>query len=101
MRAVGRVLRQEYEVITATSAANGLEKLHRHAVDIVISDFRMPGGIDGLMLLATIKDLFPKIRRFLYTGTVPEHIADHIAAGTLERCIVKPAEPEEILAAIR
>ena len=50
-------------IFTATSAKEGLHKLSSGEVDfdIVLLDWLMPGGMDGLELLRTIKTRWPQL----------------------------------------
>ncbi len=50
---LSRALRHEYEVITAEDGATAIELLGEQAVDLVISDVRMP-GMDGLELVERV-----------------------------------------------
>jgi serine phosphatase RsbU (regulator of sigma subunit) len=60
-------LETEYEIHTFNSAEKTLEALKDLHVDLVISDFLMP-GMNGLELLAEIKRLYPDAVRMLLTG---------------------------------
>ena len=44
-----------HEVAATATATEGLELLRRHAFDVVVTDLKMPGDLDGLGLLAAIK----------------------------------------------
>ena len=51
-----------YDVLEAYNADEALEVLHSTArVDLIASDVRMPGSMDGLGLLKEIKRSFPAI----------------------------------------
>lgn len=60
-------LETDYEVRTFDSAEKALEALKDLHVDLVISDFLMP-GMNGLELLADVKRLHPDAVRVLLTG---------------------------------
>jgi CheY-like chemotaxis protein len=65
-----------YEVLTAGSAAEGLELLHRNpSVAVVIADMRMPGGADGASMLRLSRKFAPDATRIVLTGQ-----ADHASA---------------------
>ncbi|HSJ99582.1 MAG TPA: sigma-54 dependent transcriptional regulator, partial [Kofleriaceae bacterium] len=47
--------RAGHQVVVAQSGAEAIERLGAEPVDVVVTDLQMPGGIDGLGLLAAIK----------------------------------------------
>lgn len=59
----------KYEVITASSADEGLAKLQRHSreVAVLITDQRMPGKM-GMELLKQAKAYYPNVVRILTTA---------------------------------
>jgi CheY-like chemotaxis protein len=59
LAAIRRCLRREgYDVLTAESAREALERLADGAADLVIADQRMP-GMSGTDLLSEIRERFP------------------------------------------
>ncbi|WP_058991731.1 ATP-binding protein [Haloarcula sp. CBA1127] len=72
------------DVITATSAAEALDRLATNPVDCLISDYRMPGK-DGIELLEVVREEFPDLPFILFTGEGSEAVAgDAIAAGATD-----------------
>jgi DNA-binding NarL/FixJ family response regulator len=68
LAALRRMLRHEpYEVITAPSAAEGFASLRSRAVEVVISDERMP-ETSGCDFLAVVRERWPWIRRVILTA---------------------------------
>lgn len=66
--ALRRLFRAEkYNVLTATSGADGLESLRENDIDLIISDMRMPGMM-GDEFLRQASELFPETQRILLTG---------------------------------
>ena len=53
--------KEEYEVTTASSGQEGLERARETEFDLVITDLRMP-GIDGEALLHALKAMRPQCR---------------------------------------
>ncbi len=47
--------RAGHDVVVASTGAEGLQKLETTPIDVVITDLRMPGDVDGLGVLAGIK----------------------------------------------
>lgn len=62
-----RVMRDEWDMEFIESGEQALEFLSREYTDVVISDIRMP-GMDGLKLLAEIKQKYPHILRIVLSG---------------------------------
>jgi len=86
-----RLLRnEEYNLLTATSAQEGLELLSQQAVDIVISDMRMP-GVSGTEFLEKVKDKYPMIKRMIMSGYADlESVVSAINQGNISQFISKP-----------
>ena len=62
MAIVGDLSEAGYRVIEAASAAEALDVLDGgHVVDLVFSDIRMPGAIDGVGLVDAIRQRFPTL----------------------------------------
>ena len=57
---LGRLLRDDYNVLLAEDGRTALQLLADNAVDAVLSDIRMP-GMDGLELLAAIRERHPSV----------------------------------------
>jgi CheY-like chemotaxis protein len=94
-------LRRGFDVLTATSGAEGLAMLKRMAgVAVVISDMRMP-GMDGAAFLTQVKEQWPDSTRLLLTGEAGRDAA--IAAvneGQIFRFLTKPCAPENLVIAV-
>ena len=61
-------------VETATSAAEGLDRLAAGGVDCVVSDYDMPGR-DGIEFLEAVRADRPDLPFVLFTGRQPEEVA--------------------------
>lgn len=87
-------LRKEpYEVITASSASDGLHVLHEHRVDVVVSDERMP-GVTGSDFLSFVRQRFPDTVRIMLTGEASlEATIQAINEGEIYRLLTKPCSP--------
>ena len=63
LSAIRRSLRKEdWNLVMATSAREGLQVLQDQRVDLVVSDMRMP-EMDGAAFLRQVKDLYPQTIR--------------------------------------
>jgi CheY-like chemotaxis protein len=68
-----RRVRPEWELVEASSADDALTALSAGAVDIALVDFNMP-GIDGLELLARIRETHPKMPVALVSANVQHEV---------------------------
>jgi response regulator RpfG family c-di-GMP phosphodiesterase len=86
-----RALRRDYDVATATSAADGIALVRQHpAFAIVLSDLRMPGR-DGISFLAEIHRIAPDTVRVLLTGQADlEGAIAAINEGHVFKFLTKP-----------
>ena len=66
--------RDDFEVVTATSATEGLERLAESDIDCIVSDYDMP-GMDGLEFLEAVREECPDLPFILFTGRGSEEIA--------------------------
>ena len=80
-----------FEIVQATSASNGLNRLSEQAFDCVISDYDMP-GCNGIEFLEEIREAFPNLPFILFTGKGTEEIAsDAISAGVTDYLQKQPS----------
>jgi response regulator RpfG family c-di-GMP phosphodiesterase len=98
---VADLLRREFRVLKANSAAAGYEIMQEEEVHIVMSDQRMP-QISGVELLTKVKARQPQAIRMLFTGFADlESIIAAINQGHIYQFMKKPWQPEELIAAVR
>ncbi|WP_298234488.1 EAL domain-containing protein [uncultured Azohydromonas sp.] len=86
-----RLLRRDgYTIVTAASAAEGLQRLAECEVDVIVSDQRMP-GLTGVEFLRRAKDLYPNTIRMVLSGyTELQSIIDAINEGAIYKFLTKP-----------
>ena len=53
--------KEGYEVHVATSGRDALQKAEEENFDVIVTDIKMPGEIDGLGVLSGIKKLDPTL----------------------------------------
>lgn len=89
-----RAFRREYEVLTAASGTEGIEKLKTEHIDLVISDQRMP-DISGDEVLKFALQTQPEAIRILLTGySDMESLVRSVNEASIYKYITKPWEPE-------
>lgn len=85
-----------YDVLTATSGGEALEKLRTSNVHVVILDVKMP-GMDGIAALREIKRQFPTIEIIMLTGhATVESAIDGLKTGATDY-LMKPTDIDEII----
>jgi DNA-binding NtrC family response regulator len=95
LRALERLFREDYEVLTAGSGADALELLRQHDVALLITDQRMP-GMTGIELLKNTSSLRPRMVRIILTGyTEVEALVEAINCGLVYKYVTKPWKNEE------
>ncbi len=92
-----RVLRRDgFHVLTANSAADALATLENNAVDVIISDQRMPRE-SGVSLLGKVRERWPGVIRFLLSGAADAEEVDRaVAEGTVQLFLSKPVPGSEL-----
>jgi DNA-binding response OmpR family regulator len=94
--------RRGYEIVTASSAADGLQQLASSDFRGVISDFRTPGEINGADVQDWLRRHRPDLagRIIFITGdTASDETIQLLAqAGTL--CVEKPFRVHQLMAAV-
>jgi len=87
------ILREEgFDVLEAVDSSEALALLSTgHPLDLVITDIRMPGHMDGLQLASVIKNTRPNLPIALLSSHLeqPEHSADIF--------ISKPYDPDKLV----
>jgi putative nucleotidyltransferase with HDIG domain len=102
LKAVKRLLRNEpWEVLCASRPQEALELLDTSAVQVVVSDQRMP-EMSGVDLLAVVRERHPDLVRMMLTGYTEMNVAvEAINRGEIFRLITKPWNDEELKATLR
>jgi len=73
-----------FNITTAVSAAEGLEKLATTDIDCIVSDYQMPEQ-DGIEFLKAVRENHPELPFILFTGEGTEEVASAaIAAGATD-----------------
>lgn len=95
------LLRQEFQVLKAPSAAEGARLMLENEVHIVMTDQRMP-NVTGVELLKNVRHRHPMSIRLLFTGFADlEAIIAAINHGHIFKFVKKPWQPEELLTVVR
>jgi DNA-binding NtrC family response regulator len=96
LRALERLFRECYEVLTAGSGVEALELLRQHDVALLITDQRMP-EMTGIELVKKTVALRPRMVRMILTGyTDVDALVEIINCGQVYRYVTKPWSNEEL-----
>lgn len=87
--------KRDYEIITANSGYEAQNLFQQHAIDLVITDQRMP-GMTGIELLKDLPDEPDSIRMVLTGFSDVEAIIEAINIGKVYKYITKPWDKNEL-----
>jgi CheY-like chemotaxis protein len=85
-----------YRVLTASSGEMGIQMAASHQVDLVVTDYEMP-GMNGEAVAFALKALKPNVPVILFSGSTT--LSDR-ALHLVDACCDKAGSREELLAAI-
>ena len=96
LRLLERLFRNQFNVFTALSGAEGLELLKLHDVALIISDQRMP-EMTGVEFLKRASEMRPHTVRIILTGyTDINSLIEAINSGVVYKYVTKPWENEDL-----
>lgn len=88
------------KVYLAATGEEGLRMLEKHTVELIISDYRMP-GMDGLEFLTRCKEKVPEVPRILVTAYPALDAAVRaINEAQIQNFLTKPIQPDGFIQAI-
>ena len=101
-RVVLRQLRElGYRALECDRAAAALEILQHEAIDLVLTDIVMPGGIDGVELARFARERRPNLKIVLTSGFPQARVERNSDMNIGLRLLSKPYRREELAAALR
>ena len=93
---ISRILAGAYDVKVSNSAPEAMEAFGDFDPHIVLTDIRMPGQYDGLVLLKKIKELSPDVLVIIVTGYGDKTTAIEAIRGGAFDFIEKPFRHEQL-----
>lgn len=102
LQAYKRTLRKEFKIISAESGKEALALMESEGpFPVIVSDMQMP-LMNGVELLAQVKEKYPDTVRIMLTGNADQQTArDAINKGDVYRFLNKPCPPEEMVPALK
>lgn len=102
LRSIRRLFHGDgYAILTAQDGFTALEVLDHQEVDVVICDMRMP-GMDGIELLATMRQRYPSIVRIMLTGYVSVDVMEEaVNEGGVYKFFPKPWDDAALRSAVK
>lgn len=95
-----RLALRGFQAEGATSAAEALRRVGEHDFSVMVLDVKMP-GLDGLELLAQIKQEYPDLPVILFTGHTSVRDAERgMQVGAFDY-LVKPIDIDQLVEKIR
>jgi len=97
LSALRRELRGEgYRILTAGSAPEAMELLARNAVQVIMSDQRMP-EMSGTDFLSQVKEMYPDTVRIVLSGYADlDTIIRAVNEGSIYKFLIKPWDGERL-----
>lgn len=95
LTAVQRTLRGQFEIATCQDPRGALGVLESHGpFAVIVSDMRMP-NMNGVELLAAVRQIAPDTVRVMLTGNADQQTAiDAVNKGEIFRFLSKPTDPD-------
>ncbi|MGH8084382.1 MAG: EAL domain-containing protein [Lysobacter sp.] len=97
LRSLVRLFRRDgYRILTANSVSEAFDLLASNAVQVIVSDQRMP-DMSGTEFLGRVRDLYPDTIRLVLSGyTDVATITEAINRGAIYRFLTKPWNDDEL-----
>ncbi|MEA3204357.1 MAG: hypothetical protein QOI63_2039 [Thermoplasmata archaeon] len=87
----------DVKVITAPSGRKGIEILESERVDLVMSDFKMP-GMDGVEFLVQARRIRPALPRIMFTALANDDLASRaVSEAVVSSFLSKNITPPEMV----
>lgn len=93
-------LSHTYDLVVAETPTLALEKARSQKVDLVITDYKMP-GMDGLTLIKLLRQEFPDMAAILMTGHGSEELQQTAAEQRVDQFMSKPFALTDIRQVVR
>ena len=92
--------RDDVVVYTASTGEEGLHILETESIDLLISDIKMPGDVDGFQLILRAKEMVPDARVMIITAFGTHRIENFAERLGISHYIEKPFTVDELRKAV-
>lgn len=101
LQSMERQLRKRFKITLAGGGEEALQALgEKGPFAVIVSDMRMP-GMNGVELLAKVKDSHPDVVRMMLTGNLDQETAmEAVNTGQIFRFLTKPCPPATFITAL-
>lgn len=89
-----------YQLTPVTNGADAIAHVREETFDAVLLDEMMP-GMDGLSVLAEIKQIDPDLPVVMITKSEEEHIMDDALGSRISDYLIKPVNPNQIFTTLK
>ena len=89
------------EAQSAQNAVEALSALNSSFYSLIVTDIRMPGGLDGIDFVEAYRKQRPDQKVIFITGFAEEQKLAQALGHSFTRCLYKPFELEDFLLAVR
>ena len=89
-----------YHTIITTTGCEALEKMRRESFNILIADLKLP-DMSGIELITAARAIDPEILAIIITGYPSIETAVESIKTSAYDYIIKPLDPEEVVAAVK
>ncbi len=92
-----------YDVLQASSGVKALDvwQAHREKIDLLLTDMKMPEGIDGVELAEILTTQNPRLKVLYTSGYSPALLGTEVSFREDYNFLPKPYPPEKLLNAVR
>lgn len=91
----------EFEVVTASNAAEALQQIARQSFDVVLSDLHMPGDGDGLTVVSAMRQTNPTAVTLLLSANPDMQQATAALLRQVDEIVLKPVNAGLLLDVIQ
>lgn len=89
-----RLLHHSHHVVSsAPSGELAIEHVKVNEVDLLITDHNMPNGMSGLEVIKVVKGMMPRVRLWLMSGFIQEHLIQealkHGAEAAFDKIMIR------------
>jgi DNA-binding NarL/FixJ family response regulator len=98
------IVQQSHDIVLDAEANNGfelLQMLKQRTCDVLVTDLSFPEGPDGLDLVKTVQEEYPKIAVLVMSMHSEEQIGVRALKAGASGYVMKGSMPSELISAIR